>query len=403
MSRVERRSEEGSARGRETLEFEEDCREYHDDEFKIKLCNFYLHLGKRISDMGYSTSEYRISLHECREKTEVGKSSFRGKTYSMGAENFTEFDFPQLGTNSSYMNRPFGLWFSNFYKPEDFESDDSWINYCIHRYPKWVDPRSCKFILISKINNETTLSLNYRNNEEIFSKYSVISMGAKKLDWSKIKKDYPGGFQLLSVVNELHYLDVVSYVAWNHVGLEDIRVFDISFFQDLIDEYINSDLVARDTSALKNMRGKNFTRKIFTYDVYYDSPLKLKTQFSNVDLTGAIFKDAFLSGLEMKNSILVNVDFTGTNLQHIDFTNSNLSNANFNNSDGLLNCNFTNCTMRGAKFVKTELIDMDLTGINLTEITFEDSFLYNLKIDLIYKEYLEQEELDNELIEIEYV
>ena len=69
MSRVERRSEEGSSRGRETLEFEEDCREYHDDEFKIKLCNFYLHLGKRISDMGYSTSEYRISLHECREKT----------------------------------------------------------------------------------------------------------------------------------------------------------------------------------------------------------------------------------------------------------------------------------------------------------------------------------------------
>ena len=191
-------------------------------------CRFYLALTERLSERGYTYPDYKISLHECRGNED----------YKMSKEDFDSFDFRQTERSM----KPFGLWFSDFYT----KNDDiyTWIGWCINEMPEWVDPRKCKYILVGKFREDITLTITPENVVTEINPYSSNYMGFMELiDWSPIKEKYPGGVIVTSPYSissnkAFSGWDVASYVAWNREGLEDLQVFEMSEFQDLIDLYI---------------------------------------------------------------------------------------------------------------------------------------------------------------------
>jgi uncharacterized protein YjbI with pentapeptide repeats len=103
----------------------------------------------------------------------------------------------------------------------------------------------------------------------------------------------------------------------------------------------------------------------------FDRGILTRTDFSDVDLTGASFKRATGNYLVAEDATLVNADFTGANLTRskfersnlagIDFTDADLTGATFTDTD-LTNAIFTGATLTGATFVNITVCGESFTG-----------------------------------------
>ena len=91
----------------------------------------------------------------------------------------------------------------------------------------------------------------------------------------------------------------------------------------------------------------------------FDNGILTRTDFSDVDLTGASFKRARGDYLVAEDTTLVNADFTGANLLRSKFARSNLAGIDF-----------TGANLIGATFTETDLTNVIFTGATLTGATF---------------------------------
>ena len=115
----------------------------------------------------------------------------------------------------------------------------------------------------------------------------------------------------------------------------------------------------------------------------------IKSDFSNSDLSGVKFKQAFLSSNNFTNANLTGSDlsdirelsggripqsniFTGANLSNVNFSNSLLHDSNFTNTN-LQNTNFSNSLIRRGNFTGAQnMSSANFTGTTMESVTCPD-------------------------------
>ena len=380
-----RRGEETSRAGggtREATPREDEgyCGKYSSREIR-GLCKFYLALTNFMSERGYNYPEYKISLHECRGNED----------YQLTSEEFKRFNFIQeaeIILEDGIGDKPKGLWFSDFYEGEEEGVTPSWTGWCIKNYPSWIDPRKCKYILVAKFKEDTTLLIDKSNFQSIL-RPNIRETGRPYINWKKLKRKYPGGIRLPDIENLKEFSiffdtwDVSSYVAWNHVGLEDLKVFEISEFQELIDKYLVNDDRSHISTPIKRFprllppppkpTGPNFSsRRIegrnFSGNMEY-------ADFSNSTLNNVTFEDCYLENSDFTNCTITNTKFKDSYFDNSNFTNSVFENVTFENVRSS-NINFTNTVFKNIKYEGRGALfeESNFTGADLVEKNTEWSF-----------------------------
>jgi uncharacterized protein YjbI with pentapeptide repeats len=117
------------------------------------------------------------------------------------------------------------------------------------------------------------------------------------------------------------------------------------------------------------------------------SPIDLsETDFSGINIEGAVFDNADLTSSSFAESHLVDVKFQGCDLSSVDFTRSTLEECSFNES--VLNGtdfsyskvaygNYTDADLAGAIFMEADLTNSDFTACeNLNACRFDDSTIW---------------------------
>ncbi len=111
-----------------------------------------------------------------------------------------------------------------------------------------------------------------------------------------------------------------------------------------------------------------------------------ETDFSNINLEGAVFYNADLTSTSFADSHLVNVTFDGCDLTSVDFTRANLVECSF--TESVLNGsdfsyatvdygNFSDADMAGAIFQSADLTNSDFTtAVNLNACRFDEDTVW---------------------------
>lgn len=84
-----------------------------------------------------------------------------------------------------------------------------------------------------------------------------------------------------------------------------------------------------------------------------------------METSGSNGKEAKLQGCVLKNAQLIQMDFSGLNLSEVDFTNAVLNGSDFTGAD-LSNAVFNRAKLKSTVFTDACLINADLTGADLT-------------------------------------
>ena len=111
-----------------------------------------------------------------------------------------------------------------------------------------------------------------------------------------------------------------------------------------------------------------------------------ETDFSNLNLEGAVFYNADLTSSSFADSHLVNVIFDGCDLTSVDFTRANLVECSFtesvlNGSDFSYSTvdygNFSDADLAGAIFQSADLTNSDFTtAVNLNACRFDEDTVW---------------------------
>ena len=414
----------GGARESTPREDEGYCGKYSIREIR-GLCKFYLALTNFMSERGYNYPEYKISLHECRGNED----------YKITTEDFKRFDFNQeteIILEDGIGDKPKGLWFSDFYEGEEERVTPSWTGWCIKHKPDWIDPRKCKYILVGKFREDTTLLIDKSNFQRILVP-NIMETGRYLVNWKKLKRRYPGGIRLPDIENleefsvYFNMWDVSSYVAWNHSGLEDLKVFAISEFQELIDKYLVNDDRSHVSTPIKRLprpltpppppkptgpnfssrriEGRNFSGNMEYADfsnstlnnvTFEDDSYLQNSDFTNCTITNTKFKDSDLENCDFTNSVFENVTFENVRSSNVNFTNTVFENVTFENVRSS-NVNFTNTVFKnikyggwGALFEKSNFTDANLVEANSEWVFFSGGNFTNAKLHETDRKYVNE-------------
>ena len=122
-------------------------------------------------------------------------------------------------------------------------------------------------------------------------------------------------------------------------------------------------------------------------DKIKDNPADLsETDFSNLNIEGAIFDNIDLTSSSFADSQLTEVRFAGCDLTSVDFTRATLTECNFNES--ILNgtdfsysnthyCGFSDADMAGAILLEADLSNSDFSmSENLNACRFDDTTIW---------------------------
>jgi len=204
-------------------------------EKEVMYCRFYSALSEWLEKEGFKSSDgWKINLFDCQER---GKTN-RYPMFKM-KEDFLDFD---LSDKLEVTPRPNpAIYFSNYYDPENHDTDNSWIEYMLSTpYKKdieWINPNTCKFFVVAKFNRHCLMS--QEKYSDLISKYRRVVYSdidwkyyANEDDYCGISLPDPNSFEGGDELGKLW--NVPTWAVWRSQAFKDIHIFTLDDLPDYI-------------------------------------------------------------------------------------------------------------------------------------------------------------------------